>query len=60
MPVCRLFIGPGGLENGRFTQGRPQYLQADGQAAGKAARDRDAADTGHIGYNGEDIGEVHL
>ena len=41
-----------------------EELQADGELAafeiGKSARDRDAADAGEVGGDGEDIREIHL
>src|SRR5579862_2108735 len=64
MPRSRLLVGMRHLEELAFGEWFPEQLQAYRQRAAidlrEPAWDRDAADSGEVGGNGEDVREVHL
>ncbi len=60
MPLLRLLIGVRDAEQGGFVEMTGEKLESDRQSLGKTARNRDARDTGHVCWNRENVGEVHL
>ena len=55
MPLSRLLVGVGDLEDGFLGEGLADNLQADGQAVSKAAGDGNGRHTGNIYRQGTDI-----
>ncbi len=60
MPILRLLVGVRHAEQGDFVEMTGEKLESDRQSLGKTARYRDAGDTGHVCWNRENVGEVHL
>ena len=63
MPLCRLLVRVRDAQELRFLEGPPEQLQANRQTLPvqlrEAAGQRDAAVTGEVGGDGEDVGQVH-
>jgi len=60
MPLGRLLIGVGDLQNRFLPEGLADNLHADGQAVGKASRNGNGGQAGDIYGQGTDVAEVHL
>ena len=60
MPIRRLLVGVGYLEDGFFGERLADNLHAYGQSIGKAGGDGDSRQAGDVYGQGAHIAQVHL
>src|SRR3990170_9051013 len=61
VPVCRLLVSVGHLEDGRLVEGLPDELKSDRQPSlCEPTRDRHAGQARQVDGDREDVREVHL